>query len=146
MIERLKSAKFAYEQLGLSKDEVAQRYAIPPALVAKQQWTRQATPVPTPKDIDEYKDQVKSLLVRASVNKQLDQYLEYKDVEDLILSKLAALLDNIEPDDANAIRKVHTAVASLTALRQSDPLRLILEDEEGGSSSGVKVYIQNNVS
>ena len=144
MIERLKSAKFAYEQLGLSKAEVAQRYAIPPALVAKQQWT-QTRQAPAPKDIDEYKDQVKSLLVRASVNKQLDQYLEYKDVEDLILSKLATLLDGIEPDDANAIRKVHTAVASLTALRQSDPLRLVLEGDED-SSGGVKVYIQNNVS
>lgn len=143
----IQQARFAYEHLGLTTKDVAIRYDLPIKLVEEtcrqEHWApSEASLIAT--EAESLSDLATGLLVKANVHKQISQFLDYKDLEDTILSKLSNRLTHLDPEDVTAIRQIQGAVSAITTLRQSDPLQL-LASEEGGVSSGITVNIQNNV-
>ena len=152
---KLKSARFAYEYLNLSIEEIEEQYGFPPALIRSEiqrsNWLPKVTlpALPDAKDLASFASaleaQARDRLKVVALYKQLEHQPILAQIETALLQKMGELLQSLDTTDTYAANKITSLVNALLSLKASSPVVTTDTPKTAGGDGNVIVNIQNNI-
>lgn len=155
---RVAAARFEYEYLGKSTNEIALAYDFPLVSledeIAVKGWDRKIAPteMPDTKDMQEFADKLekitRSKLSIISLFRQIDQQPLLAEIEKAMLAKVLELtssLDSLDDKSANKLLNLAKAVESIQSRNPIDLAETFKEALSGQGASGVIVNIANQI-
>lgn len=155
MNPKLKAAKFGYEYLGLSPEEVSEQYGFMLVMIQKEielgRWSRRVDvpDLPTARDLSSFasalEQQARDRLKVIALYKQIEQLPLITQIETAVLEKIRDTVVNLDTDEPYAASKLTNLVNAVNSLKQNDPIVTAENPKIQGGEGSITVNIQNNV-
>lgn len=154
---QLGAAKFDYEFMGKSVDQLSSDYGFPTftleAAISEGEWQRRLEPTELPKtaDLAKFAEELESLtrskLTIISLFRQIENQPLYAQIEKAILEKMLVLVAELQSMDDKAANKLMNITKALAAIQERNPVDLAgqLKEELGKGGGGVTVQIMNHI-
>ena len=151
------AARFDYEYLGKTVQQIATLYGFSPSLVQAQVdvagWERKLEPsaLPDTKNMQDFADQLekitRSKLSIISLFRQIDNQAMYAELETAILQKALEATATLTPEDDRVATKLAHLTKTLVAIQERNPIQLADQFKElaSGQGAGVVVNIANQI-
>jgi hypothetical protein len=152
---KMLAAKFEFEYLGKSLQEITASYGFPLALLnmwsQEQSWSVKLTAqsLPETSDITTFatalEARTRAQLTVIALFRQIEQQPLLAQIEHLILEKTVTVLANITELDDKAANKILSLVNAVASLRQQNPIELADKVKDAAAQGGITVNIQTNI-
>lgn len=155
MNPKLKAAKFAYEYLGLTAEDISEQYGFMAIMIQKEiengRWSRKVDmpELPTTRDLSSFasalEQQARDRLKVIALYKQIEHLPLITHIETAVLEKIREAVETLDTEDPYAASKLTNLVNAVNSLRQNDPIATAENSKLNGGDGNVIVNIQNNV-
>lgn len=154
---RIAAAKFEYEYLGKSPQEIALAYDFPlvslESEVRQQEWSRKIEPteLPDTKDMQDFAGQLekitRSKLSIISLFRQIEQQPLLAEIEKAMLGKILEFTASLDSMDDKCANKLLNLAKAIEAIQARNPIDLAdsFKDAIASQGSGIVVNIANQI-
>lgn len=155
VVHKIYAARFDYEYMGKSVQELSKLYGFPEHLIEQEivneAWERKLEPqsLPDTKDITAFakalEDQTRTKLSIIALFRQIEHQPLLAQIEKEVLEKILALVSSISDMDDRAANKIKALVDATNAISERNPVSLADELGRNKNSSGLVVQILNQI-
>ena len=150
ILSKIRAAKFDYEYLGKSLEDIARQYGLPLRGITEEKWERRVTDLDKPivasnlaNMATALQDRTHARLKVIGIHRQLENEPLIAQLENAILQKAMEIVDNISVMDMRAPAALSSLMQTIRTIQDRDPVQIV--DAKGVTAAGLIVNVQNNI-